>query len=338
MKPMSAQDWLEMLLLSAIWGASFLFLRMAAPQVGPVAVAAFRIAGAALVLLPLVLVRGQWQQFKGRWPTLMLACLLSCVLPFVGLSRAAQTLPAGPLSVLNATTPMWAAVVGWAFFGEAMGWRRISGLLLGLAGVAWLAEHRTGGLTQALDPVAMALALGSTWMYAIAIHHSRRFLHGMAPVTVSAGILLCGTALLLGPAIALGPMPMGAGSETTTALHAPSAEGLFAAWLAVPAQVWVALGALAALCTGLAYALFYRLVERVGATRAVSVTFLIPPFAMLWSHLWLNEAINADMLIGAGVVLLGTLLAALPTRTTRSASTNPAAIRSEETGSNKRAA
>jgi drug/metabolite transporter (DMT)-like permease len=338
MKPLTAQDWLEMLLLSAIWGASFLFLRIAAPQVGPIAVAAFRIAGAALVLLPLVLWRGQWQQLKGRWPTLMVACLLSCVLPFVGLSRAAQTLPAGPLSVLNATTPMWAAVVGWAFFGENMGWRRISGLLMGLVGVAWLAEHRTGGFNQALDPVAIALALGSTWMYAIAIHHSRHFLRGLAPVTVSAGILLCGTALLLGPALVLGPVPMGTGSATTTALHAPGTEGLLAAWSAVPTKVWAALGALAALCTGLAYALFYRLVERVGATRAVSVTFLIPPFAMLWSHLWLNEAINQDMLIGAGVVLLGTLLAALPTRSTRNGAESLAAIKPLETGSRKRAA
>jgi drug/metabolite transporter (DMT)-like permease len=139
-------DGLEMLLLSAIWGASFLFLRVAAPQVGPVAVAAFRIAGAALVLMPLVIWRGQWSMFKGRWPTLMAASLISCVLPFMGLSKAAQTLPAGPLSVLNATTPMWAAVLGWWLFQEPLGWRRAMGLLVGLLGVAWLADHRNGGL------------------------------------------------------------------------------------------------------------------------------------------------------------------------------------------------
>jgi drug/metabolite transporter (DMT)-like permease len=319
MKPLSMQDWLEMLLLSAVWGASFLFLRIAAPAIGPVAVAAFRIAGAALVLLPLVLWRGQWRAFKGRWPTLWVACLLSCVLPFVGLSRAAQTLPAGPLSVLNATTPMWAAVVGWAFFGESMGWRRLSGLLLGLTGVAWLAAHRTEGLgAGTLDPMAVGLALASTWLYAIAIHHSRHFLQGMAPVTVSAGILLCGAALLLGPAVALGPMPMAQPLSTqvaeaaTTAGSGLWARGALTSWMAVPHKVWWSLAALAALCTGLAYAMFYRLVDRVGATRAVSVTFLIPPFAMLWSHLWLDEAINIHMIAGAVVVLLGTLMAAMP--------------------------
>jgi drug/metabolite transporter (DMT)-like permease len=312
MKPMTWRDWLEMLLLAAIWGASFLFLRMAAPQVGPVAVAAFRTAGAALILVPLVLWRGQWPQFKGRWPTLLVACLLSCVLPFVGLSKAAQTLPAGPLSVLNATTPMWAALVGSIFFGEAMGWRRVTGLLLGLAGVAWLAEHRGEGLGQALDLTAVVLALGSTWMYAIAIHHSRHQLKGMAPVTVSAGILLCGTALMLVPALALGPLPLHAPTVTMTELHAAQPSGFLSLWLDVPANVWWSLAGLAAACTGLAYALFYRLVDRIGASRAVSVTFLIPPFAMLWSHLFLGEAVNIHMVIGAGIVLVGTLLAALP--------------------------
>lgn len=311
MKPMSVGDWLEMLLLSAVWGASFLFLRMAAPQVGPVAVAAFRITGAALVLLPLVIWRGQWQHFSGRWGTLLVACLLSCVLPFVGLSRAAQTLPAGPLSVLNATTPMWVALLGWAFFGEPMGWRRVLGLSLGLAGVAWLAQHRSGGLSQPLDLTAVGMALGSTWLYALAIHHSRHFLKGLAPLAVSAGILLCGALLLFVPALAWGPQPSSAAGEPPHLAAFASAAAL-QAWSEVPAQVWWALAALAALCTGLAYALFYRLIDRIGATRAVSVTFLIPPFAMLWSHLWLDEAVSVNMLVGAGVVLAGTLLTAMP--------------------------
>ena len=312
MKPMSATDWLEMLLLSAVWGASFLFLRVSAPLVGPVAVAAFRITGAALVLLPLVIWRGQWQHFRGRWPTLMAACLLSCVLPFVGLSRAAQTLPAGPLSVLNATTPMWAAVLGWAFFNESMGWRRVLGLSLGLAGVVWLAEHRGSGLNQSLDLVAVGMALGSTWLYALAIHHSRHFLKGLAPLAVSTGILLCGASLLFVPALALGPQPLTTHGAPTE-LPAFASAAALQAWSDVPARVWWALTALAAACTGLAYALFYRLIDRIGATRAVSVTFLIPPFAMLWSHLWLDEPVNLHMLVGAGVVLLGTLLAAMPT-------------------------
>jgi drug/metabolite transporter (DMT)-like permease len=306
MKRTGWQDALELLLLSAIWGASFLFLRVAAPQVGPIAVAAVRIVGAALVLLPLVVLRGQWRHFEGRWPTLFLASLLSCVLPFMGLSRAAQTLPAGPLSVLNATTPIWAAVMGWALFGEALGWRRTAGLALGLLGVAWLAQHRGDVLAEPLDLMAVGLALGSTGLYALAVHHSRHFLHGLPPLAVSAGILGCGALWMLGPALWVGPVPMGSHAGADLSISTLSR------WTMVSANVWGALLALAVACTGLAYALFYRLIERVGATRAVSVTFLIPPFAMLWSHLWLNEPVSLDMLLGAGMVLLGTLLATMP--------------------------
>jgi drug/metabolite transporter (DMT)-like permease len=306
MKGADWQDGMALLLLSAIWGASFLFLRVAAPEVGPVAVAAVRIVGAALVLMPLVIWRGQWRHFEGRWPTLFVASLLSCVLPFMGLSRAAQTLPAGPLSVLNATTPIWAAVMGWALFGEALGWRRAAGLVLGLLGVAWLAQHRGAGLSQPLDLMAVGLALGSTGLYALSVHHSRHFLHGLPPLAVSAGILGCGALWMLGPSLWVGPVPMGshAGADLTSST--------LSRWMMVGAAVWWSLLALAVACTGLAYALFYRLIERVGATRAVSVTFLIPPFAMLWSHLWLNEPVSLHMLLGAGIVLLGTLLATMP--------------------------
>jgi hypothetical protein len=113
----------------------------------------------------------------------------------------------------------------------------------------------------------------------------------------------------------------------------PSGGAAIHQWLDVPPSTWWALVALAVACTGAAYALFYRLIERVGATRAVSVAFLIPPFAMLWSHLWLNEPVDADMLLGAGVVLLGTLLAALPsaqkTLTPTALSSGPTQLRSK---------
>lgn len=312
MKRMGWQDGLELLLLSAIWGASFLFLRIAAPQIGPVAVAATRITGAALVLMPLLMWRGQWKLLQGRWPTLLVASLLSCVLPFMGLSRAAQTLPAGPLSVLNATTPIWAAMLGWVLFGEALGWRRAAGLLLGLLGVAWLAQHRGGGLTEPLDLMAVGLALACTGLYALAIHHSRHFLKGLPPLAVSAGILGCGALWMLGPALWVGPVPLAGpagGDLSGTTLSR---------WMNISGPVWWSLLALAVACTGLAYALFYRLVERVGTTRAVSVTFLIPPFAMLWSHLWLDESVSLDMLLGAGIVLMGTLLSTMPAPASKS--------------------
>ncbi len=289
-------DLAVMLLLAAIWGASFLFLRIASPIVGPVAVAAIRTLGATLVLLPLVIWRGQLRALRGQGATLVVAAVLSCVLPFMGLSRASQLLPAGPLSVLNATTPMWGALVGWCWGGEKLGPQRLAGLLLGLAGVAWLADQRQG-LGGALHAQAVVLALGSTLMYAIAVHHSKKYLSGLPSLAVSTGMLGMASVMVVGPALWLGPQP----------LHAP-ADGAAMRWQAVSWQVWAALAGLAVACTGVAYVLFYRLIDRVGASRAMTVTFLIPPFGMLWGALWLNEPVTVSMLMCTGIIVLGTML------------------------------
>lgn len=299
---MKRVDLAVMVLLAAIWGASFLFLRIASPTVGPVAVAAIRTLGATLVLLPLVIWRAQLGSLRGHGPTLLVAAVLSCVLPFMGLSRASQLLPAGPLSVLNATTPMWGALVGWLWRSEKMDAQRLLGLALGMAGVAWLAEQRQG-LGGALHGQAVALALGSTLMYAIAVHHSKKYLSGLPSLAVSTGMLGMASVMLLGPALWLGPQP----------LH-PPASGQAPQWQDLGWPVWAALAGLAVACTGVAYVLFYRLIDRVGASRAMTVTFLIPPFGMLWGALWLDEAVTAPMLICTGVIVLGTMLSthALP--------------------------
>lgn len=294
---MRSVDRLTLLLLAAVWGASFLFLRIAAPAVGPVALAALRGAGAALTLLPLVIWHRQLRALGAVWPMVLVSSLLSCVLPFIGLSWAAQSLPAGPLSVLNATTPMWGALVGWLWSREPLGGKRLSGLILGMVGVVWLAEDRSG-LGASLPPAAIAAALASTLMYAVAVHHSKKYLAGLPPLAVSAGLLSSTAALLIGPALWMGPQP------------APSMAATVHQWSDVPMTVWAALAALATICTGLAYALFYRLIERIGASRALSVAFLIPPFGMLWGALWLDEPISLTMLLSAGVILSGTLLSA----------------------------
>lgn len=293
---MKRADTLVMLLLAAIWGASFLFLRIASPVVGPVAVAAIRVAGAALVLLPLAHMRGQLGSLRGHGGVLAVAAVLSCVLPFIGLSWASQLLPAGPLSVLNATSPMWGALVGWCWGGEKLGMQRLGGLLLGLIGVCWLADQRTGLGGGDLQLQAVALALGSTLMYAVAVHHSKRYLSGLPSLAVSCGLLGTSALMLLGPALWLGPQP----------LHADATAPMM--WREVSAVVWAALAGLALLCTGLAYVLFYRLIDRVGPSKALTVTFLIPPFGMLWGALWLDEVVTLPMLLCTALIVLGTVL------------------------------
>lgn len=288
---------LQMLLLAAIWGASFLFLRIAAPVVGPVAVAAFRVCLATLVLLPFVLRHIQWQQVKLSWPALLVSGLLSCALPFMGLSQAARQMPAGLLSILNATSPLWGALVGWLWAKEHLSGQRAIGLALGFGGVTWLSLTHTP-LGQHTPWIAIGLALASTLMYALAVHHSKRYLSELPPIVVTTGCLLAASLVLTGPALWLGPQSLTPLAATT---HASS-------WTAVPNLVWGALIGLAVLCTAWAYLLFFKLISEIGPSRALTVTFLIPVFGMLWGWLFLHEAVTNDMLICTAVIVAGTQL------------------------------
>ncbi|MBC7699283.1 DMT family transporter, partial [Aquabacterium sp.] len=289
---MKARDALEMLLLAAVWGASFMFLRMAAPVVGSLAVAAMRVTGAALLLLPVLMWRGDLARLKPWLPALVVSALLSYVLPFLGLSQAARSLPAGLLSILNATTPLWGALVGWWWAGERLSAGRLLGLAIGIGGVALLAADRSQ-IGSGASWQAVALCLGSTLMYALAVHHAKRHLSALSPVSVSAGSLGCAALMLALPAWWLGPRP---------------AQGPTMGWDQVPATTWGAVLGLAVLCTALAYLLFYRLIARVGPTKALTVTFLIPVFGMLWGSLFLNEQVSASMMASTTVIVLGTLL------------------------------
>ena len=287
-----------MLLLAAIWGASFLFLRIAAPVVGPVAVAAFRVCLATLILLPFAMRHLQLQQVRQAWLALVISGLLSCALPFMGLSQAARQMPAGLLSILNATSPLWGALVGWLWAQERLSGQRAIGLTLGFGGVAWLSLTHTpvGGHTPW---IAIGLALGSTLMYALAVHHSKRYLSGLQPIVVTTGCLLAASLFLAGPALWLGPQSLA--PMTATTAHASS-------WSTVPVLAWAALIGLAVLCTAWAYLLFFKLINEIGPSRALTVTFLIPIFGMLWGWLFLHEAITTDMLICTAVIVAGTQL------------------------------
>jgi drug/metabolite transporter (DMT)-like permease len=221
--------------------------------------------------------------------------MLSAVLPFLGLSQASRSLPAGLLSILNASTPMWGALVGWVWVGEKLSSMRAVGLALGFGGVALLAAD-SASLSVAGAHGAAALALGSTLMYAFAVHFNKRFLPQMSAVTLSTGTLLMAALVLLPPALCLGPQP----------LH--TAAALAPIWASVPRAAWLAMLALAVMCTAAAYLVFYRLFDRIGASRALTVTFLIPVFGMLWGALFLGEHVSSLMVISTGVVLMGTWL------------------------------
>lgn len=280
-------DLAELTLLAALWGASFLFLRLGAHEFGPLALAAVRVGLASIILLPLLAWRGQLAQLRRHaWP-LLLVGLLNSAAPFALFSFAALSITAGLSSILNATTPLWTAVVALVWLGQSLTPSRVLGLVIGVAGVTFLAwdqaSFRAGGDHAGLWAVLACLA--ATCCYGLAANATRRFLSDVSPLAVATGSQLAATLLLAGPALALWP------AASPSSLAWGSATGL------------------AVLCTALAYILYFRLMSRVGPTNAVTVTFLIPVFALLWGGLFLGEGVTLRMLLGGSVILVGIALA-----------------------------
>ncbi len=291
---MKARDLGDLLLLAAIWGASFLFMRLAVPAFGPVALAFVRVAGAALVLLPLLLWRGEWAVMRQHWRALLVLGLFNSALPFLFFGYAMRTLPAGLAAIFNAATPLCTALIAWAWLGDPLNRWRSLGLGLGFAGVAGLAAYKSmasaaagslvGSQVDANTALAIAACLSGTLMYGFAGNLAKRHLAGVPSMAMAAGTQLAAALALALPALLAWPV---------------ATPGL---------QDWLVAAALAVLASGLAYVLYFRLIARMGPTGASSVTFLVPVFAAAWGALVLAEQVTLPMLLGAAVVLLGTAL------------------------------
>jgi len=278
----SARDWrtpTELLLLAAIWGGSFLFLRIAAPKFGPVSLVDVRLALGALVLSPF-LWRARRQLAAVGWIRIMAIGLVNTLLPFLLFAWSAERAPAGVSAIVNSMAVPFAALAAFAMFGEKIGGRRLTGLATGLVGVVVLASGDVGG--AGLGPAVVAGTLAA-FLYGVSANLVKRHFSGLPAAAVAAATLAWG-AVLLAP---------------------------FAAWqwpsTHVPAQAWLSLIALGVVCTGAAYAIYYRLIQRVGAPRATTVTYLVPIFGVLWAWLALGEPLTISMAVG-GVLILGGML------------------------------
>lgn len=268
----------DLLVLGAVWGAAFLFIRIAVPEFGPVALVEIRVAIAAAVLVALVALRRQLQHLRGRWLRFALIGALNTAVPFTLFAYATRTVPAGFAAVLNATVPLFGALIGRLFFRESMSASRAVGLGIGFSGVVILVS---GKLSIAGGPTAVAAALSASSMYALSAHLTRRLLPEIPSLVIAAGSLVASSALLLVPAVVMWPA------------QPPS----LAAWMATLA--------LALLATGIGYVLYFRLLDDVGATGAMAVTYLIPLFGMVWGAVFLREAITTAMLLGCAAILAG---------------------------------
>ncbi|MDX1417484.1 MAG: DMT family transporter [Candidatus Promineifilaceae bacterium] len=281
---MSPLHLLELLVLSGIWGASFLFMRIAAPVMGPVWLIEFRVLVAGLVLLPVLARRGKLGQLRRFWKPLLILGIINSAVPFTLLAFASVFLPAGLTSILNATAPLFGVVVAFFWLHERLSLARVIGFLLGFAGVVILVGWENG-VGAELPLAAVVAALTAALMYAVAAPYARLRLGAAVPLTTATGSQL-GAALFLLPAV-------------------PFATPRQALSLYV---LLVAL-ALAVLSTAVAYILYFRLINSIGSSKALTVTYLVPLFAMVWAFVVLAEPITPAMLTGCAFILLGTAVA-----------------------------
>lgn len=288
----------DFLVLSALWGASFLFMRRAALELGPLPTAALRVAIATLCLLPLLWRRGLLGELARHHRPVLFVGLLNSGIPFALYAYAVLSIPTGLSAILNATVPLFGALVAWTWLGDKPGGTRSLGLALGFVGVALLAWNKAsftptaGGATTGW---AVLACLAACICYALAASFTKRYLGQVKPMVLAAGSQLGATLGLALPALWLWP----AG--------------------AVPSLA--ALGSLLAvgvLCTALAYILFFRLIATVGPARTLTVTFVVPVFGVLYGTLLLDEALTPAMLGCGAIILCGTALATglLPRRKT----------------------
>ena len=285
---MRTRDVTELLALAALWGASFLFMRVSAPEFGPAALAALRCLGAALCLLPILLLQGHAGALRANWRALAWVGVTNSALPFVLYGVALLAINAGLSAIFNAATPLWAAAIGALWLHERLGATRVLGLAIGLAGVVGLAWDKAAltanehGVSAAL---AIAACLAATLLYGYSANYTKKRLAGVPPLAMAGGSQLSAALALAVPAWLQRP---------------PALPGIAA---------WASLLLLAVLCTGAAYILYFRLIAHTGATTASTVTFLIPAFAAAFGWLFLDEHLSASMLVGGAVILVGTALA-----------------------------
>lgn len=282
------RSWLvEFVLLGAIWGASFLFTRMGAVEFGALPTAGMRVLIAALFLLPITLIRGQGAALREHWKLTLVVGIFNSAIPFACFSYALLSITTGLSSILNATVPLFGAIVAWLWLKDRPNSSRIFGLAVGFLGVAMLAWDKASFRPDASGTAtgwAVLACLLATLCYGLAASFTKRYMANVPPLVSATGSQISAALVLLPLAFWQWP-----------------SHG-------VSTQAWMAVALLGIVCTGVAYILFFRLIAHAGPAKALAVTFAIPVFALLYGVLLLDEHVTAWMVLCGGVIIVGTLL------------------------------
>jgi drug/metabolite transporter (DMT)-like permease len=288
---------IDFFLLGAIWGSSFLFMRLGVTEFGALPTAAVRVAVAAAFLLPLLWLRGLAPQLARHWKPIFVIGALNSGIPFACFAFALLSISTGMSAILNATVPLFGALIARFWLNDRLAPSRMAGLAIGFGGVALLAWDQASFKPDASGVApgwAVLACLLATLCYGVAAHATKRYLGGLPALVTSTGSQLGALVVLALPAAWLWPDRM-------------------PGW-----QAWLSLLVVGVLCTGFAYILYFRLIEQAGPARALAVTFLVPVFAVFYGVAFLSEQVTSWMVLCGLVIVLGTALStgllALPRR------------------------
>lgn len=281
---MKFSNLLELLLLAAVWGASFLFTRIAAPVLGPVLLIELRVVLAGVTLL-LVATRfnliGEIR--KNLIPLLVIGCINTAI-PYLLFAFAALYLPAGFSSLLNAMTPLFGTLITGLWLREKLTLSQFIGLIVGFAGVTILVGWTELPVTNSFIWAVVA-GLSAAFLYAVGASYAQKKLSGVNSIVVATGSLLSATICLL----PITPWFLPDTFPSMTVIWMTIALGLFS--------------------TALAYVMYFHLLSNVGVSKSLTVAYLVPLFAMFWGTLILDEPITQSMVFGCGLILSGTAIA-----------------------------
>ena len=281
---MKTRDLVDLLVLGAIWGASFLFMRIAAPEFGAVPLIAARVGIAALFLILVFARRGGLDRLFANAARLTFLGAINSAIPFSLFAYAVLSVTAGFAAVINSTAPLFGALVAFVWLRDRLAPTRVVGLIVGFAGVLVLVWGRVAVAGNG-GRAAVLAGLTAAVLYGISANYVKKRLSHVEPLVSATGSLIAATILL-----------------------APVA---FMAWPHTsPSRIsWISAVLLGVICTGIAYILYFRLLSRIGPSKTLAVTYLIPAFGVLWGHLLLHEPVTASMMLGCAIILIGTTLA-----------------------------
>lgn len=282
------KPWLLLFIsVAAIWGGSFLFMRVAAAEFGVFATACLRMAIGALVMLPLLAWRGLLWQMVSNWRLLAGIGLFNSAIPFACFSFAVLHITTGLSAILNATVPMFAALVAWLWLGQKLSLLRAIGIVIGFVGIALLAGEQATlkGNDLWLSIFSMLTCLFAALCYGITGNAIKLHMAHLHPWVIAGGTMLAAALWLSIPTLFNLPT------------HMPSGKA------------WSALVAVGVISSAIAFMLYFELLRRVDATKTMSVTYLIPVFAIFYGVLFLDEHITLWMVLCGVIVIVGTALA-----------------------------